>query len=81
MNLVDVSAAAGDLAALREALAGALERRDAAIRQAFADGWPIGAIAQAANLTPARIASVLGHPFKRVGRPSTPVARTTSPDG
>jgi len=69
MALEDVSASARELGSIREALTGALDRRDAAIRQAFTDEWPIGAIAQAAGLTPARIASLLGHPFHRVGRP------------
>ncbi len=73
MGLEDVSAATRNIAGLRDALSAALEQRDAAIRQAFSDGWPIGAIAEAASLTPSRIASVLGHPFQRVGRPSRPL--------
>jgi hypothetical protein len=76
MALEDVTAAASDLVALREAVGDALGRRDRAIKQAFADGVPIGAIASAATLTRARVSSILGHPFERVGRPprSTPSA-------
>ena len=70
MKLEDVSSAARDVTAKRQALTTALEQRDATIRRAFAEGWPIGSIAEAAGLTPARIASLLGHPFQRVGRPS-----------
>jgi len=69
MGLEAVTSAARDVATLRGVLAGALQQRDNAIRQAFGEGWPIGAIAEAANLTPARVASVLGHPFQHVGRP------------
>ena len=80
MGLEDVSASAQEVASLREALVSALARRDDAIRQAFTDESPIGSIAHAANLTPARIASVLGHPFQRVGRParSSPTGPATS---
>ena len=60
--------------ALRDAVAEAQQRRDTAIRRAFADGVPIGAIARAANLTRARVSSILGHPFERVGRPSRSTA-------
>ena len=70
MGLEDVAASASGVAALRETLTVALGQRDAAIRQAFTDGLPIGAIAEAAGLTPARVSSLLGHPFHRVGRPS-----------
>ena len=71
MALEDVTAAASDVIALaRLARRGAGSPRQFAIRQAFADGAPIGAIAEAANLTPARVSSILGHPFERVGRPS-----------
>jgi hypothetical protein len=58
MGLQDVTTAAGEQ-----------QRRDTAIRQAFDAGVPIGAIASAANLTRARVASILGHPFQHVGRP------------
>ena len=70
MALQDVTAAASEVVALRDAVTEALGRRDAAIRQAFADGVPIGAIAKAANLTRARVSELLGHPFHRVGRPA-----------
>ena len=70
MALDDVTAAASDVITLRVSLVESLARRDSSIRQAFADGAPIGAIAKAANLTPARVSSILGHPFERVGRPS-----------
>ena len=70
MTLEDVSSTVRDVTAKRQALTTALEQRDVAIRQAFAEGWPIGAIAEVAGLTPARIASLLGHPFQHVGRPS-----------
>jgi hypothetical protein len=70
MALEDVTAAASDVITLRVSLVESLARRDGSIRQAFADGAPIGAIAKAANLTPARVSSILGHPFERVGRPS-----------
>jgi hypothetical protein len=80
MNLEDVSSAARDVTTKREALTTALDQRDAAIRRAFAAGWPIGALAEATSLTRARIASILGHPYLRVGRPSAPAARPTSSD-
>jgi len=80
MALDDVTSTATELQTLRAAVSDVLQRRDAAIRQAFTDGAPIGAIAQAANLTRARVASILGHPFHRVGRPSASDARTTTPD-
>ena len=70
MVLEDVTAATRELIASRQAVAEAQHRRDTAIRRAFADGVPIGAIAQAANLTRARVSIILGHPFERVGRPS-----------
>lgn len=70
MPLQDVTAATLELIARRDAVTEAQRRRDAAIRQAFADGIPIGAIARASNLTRARVSSILGHPFERVGRPS-----------
>ena len=70
MALEHVTAAASDVITLRVLLVESLARRDSSIRQAFADGVPIGAIAKAANLTPARVSSILGHPFERVGRPS-----------
>ena len=80
MGLEDVTTSASAITSLREALTVALDQRDAAIRQAFTDGWPIGAIAQAAGLTPARISSLLGHPFERVGRPSKPLAGPATTD-
>jgi hypothetical protein len=80
MNPEDVATAARDVAAKREALTTALEQRDAAIRRAFAEGWPIGALAEVTGLTRARIASILGHPFQRVGRPSAPAARSATKD-
>ena len=70
MALKDVTAAASEVITLRVSLDEALARRDRSIRPAFAGGAPIGAIAKAANLTPARVSSILGHPFERVGRPS-----------
>lgn len=70
MALQDVTAAAGELVALRHAVSEAQQRRDAAIRAAFADGVPIVAIARAANLTGSRVSEILGHPFERVGRPA-----------
>ena len=72
MSLEDVVSAARHVAEQREALARALQERDVAIRHAFNERWPIGAIAEAANLTPARVANVLGHPFQHVGRPPKP---------
>jgi hypothetical protein len=69
MALEDVTKAARELAALRHAVNEAQQRRDIAIRQAFAAGVPIAVIARAANLTRARVSSILGHPFERVGRP------------
>ena len=80
MALDDVTSVAIELQTLRAAVGEVLQRRDAAIRQAFADGVPIGAIAQAANITRARVASILGHPFHRVGRPSASAASTPAPD-
>lgn len=76
MGLEDVADATRDIAAARDALDRALARRDDAIRQAFAEGSAIGAIAEAADLTPSRIGSILGHPHQRVGRPSAPVQDT-----
>jgi hypothetical protein len=73
MGLDDVAVATRDIAAARDTLDQALVRRDDAIRQAFAEGSPIGAIAEAADLTPSRIGSILGHPHQRVGRPARPV--------
>jgi hypothetical protein len=80
MNLEGVSSAACDVTAKREMLTAALDQRDAAICRTFAEGWPIGALAEAASLTRARIASILLHPFLRVGRPSATAARPTSSD-
>lgn len=72
MLLDDVTAAAGELVALRASAAAAQHRRDVAIHRAFAEGVPIGVIARAANLTAARVSGILGHPHERVGRPPRP---------
>ena len=53
----------------RTQLEAQLAERDDAIRRAFNDGNPIGAIAGAAQLTPARISAILDHPHGSVGRP------------
>lgn len=73
MSIDDVMTAARELAVLRNSVSEALLRRDDAIRHAFNDGCPIGAIATAANVTAARVSRILEHPHHRVGRP----ARTT----
>lgn len=75
VSLDDVATAARELAVLRNSVSEALRRRDDAIRQVFSDGSPIGAIANAANVTAARVSSILDHPHHRVGRP----ARTAEP--
>lgn len=70
VSLDDVTNAARELAVLRNSVSEALLRRDDAIRRAFNDGCPIGAIATAANVTAARVSSILEHPHHRVGRPA-----------
>ena len=70
MSLDDVTTAARELAVLRNSVSESLLRRDDAIRRAFNDGCPIGAIATAANVTAARVSSILEHPHHRVGRPA-----------
>lgn len=72
VGLEDVAYTANDIEQRRAALDHALVARDDAIHQAFAEGFAIGVIAEAAKLTPARVGSILGHPHQRVGRPSRP---------
>lgn len=70
VSLDDVTNAARELAVLRNSVSESLLRRDDEIRRAFNDGCPIGAIATAANVTAARVSSILEHPHHRVGRPA-----------
>ena len=52
--------------------------RDAVIAAAFAEGVPIRVIASTVELTAARVASILGHPMGRPGRPRRRLADSAS---
>lgn len=67
--LLEVHEATRHLRQLEEQLAAARANRDVAINRAWSEGNAIRVIAQAADLTPARIAGLLGHPFRTPGRP------------
>jgi hypothetical protein len=54
--------------------------RDTAIETAFAVGYSINSIAAAAQLTPARVGRILGHPHGRPGRPRQGENSVTPPE-
>jgi hypothetical protein len=67
--ILDAAAAAGELADLAVAASETRDRRDSAIKAAFASGHAIASIAAATRLTPARVSMILQYPRGRPGRP------------